>query len=605
MQPMLSATDPMQEGTIEEKIGRLTALISACDTTALIKFLAFQMIQMENRDENSFIKGLGSPLRQLMYAGDLAIQTPKAPGPLKIALESDQWEADWEEIKQLLIDIESVYFKTQTATAATEEDQRKLLVAGPMFMTYYYNGNLSYHEQNSERIERTFSNNRDLLSEKTGITAADILAFREAAVTLTDARINNAYRIGATPSLKIFVDSKGQEEPDIDNLTEEEKQIFADFKTLLFSPGDIFMFTSDQFPESLITKEKAERIFSLLSCSQEERDEIIYYTQDSLLMAKPLYRTPEGKYILIHSNQFFTAAYDMLFGIVKADHPHRAYKQRDQLLEQKVLEVLQRFFGKEAHFYTGYYVDGKSEQDILMLYKGMALIIEVKSAAYRGPLRDLSKAYERLASDFKASVGYAYEQTWRVKKKFLEGKPFDVCNEKGKVLYTIQPNRYTDVFSVIVTLERLGLVQSDLSLLLKIEEEDNYPWSICVDDLEVFLLALRREGKSTQPLRTFLTHREAFHDHVFCTDELELCAYFMINQQQFIEHAYMEETIATDPRTTEFFEKYYTTGLGFSNERHLKEKRSGKVGFFDLTGKNKKQRNDTITPIPLDQTSFS
>lgn len=589
----------MQEGTIEDKIARLTALIAACDTTALIKFIAFQMIQLDNRDENSFIKGLGSPLRQLMYAGDIAIQTPKANGPLKMALGYDLWEADWEEIKQLLIDVESVYFTTQTAAAATEEDQRKLMVAGPMFMTYYYNGNLSYHEQNSERIERTFANNQALLSEQTGITASDILAFREAAVTLTDARINNAYRIRDIPALKKFLDSRGAEDPDMDSLNEEEKQIFSDFKTLLFSPGDLFMFTSDQFPESLIKKEKAERIFSLLSCSQQENSDVIYYTQDSLLMAKPLYHTPEGKYILIHSNQFYTAAYNMLFSIVKADYPNRAYRQRDQLLEQKVLEILQQFFGKEAHFYTGYYVDGKSEQDILMLYKGMALIIEVKSAAYRGPLRDTTKAYERLASDFKASIGYAYEQTWRVKRKFVEEKPFNVCDEKGKVLYTIQPNRYPDVFSVIVTLERLGLVQSDMSLLLKVEEEDSYPWSICVDDLEVFLLALRREGKGTQPFRTFLTHREALHDHVFCTDELELCAYFMINQAQFIEHAAAEEVIATDPRTTEFFEKYYATGLGFSNERHLKEKRAGTVGFFDLSGNKKKKGNDTITPIEL------
>ena len=56
-------------------------------------------------------------------------------------------------------------------------------------------------------------------------------------------------------------------------------------------------------------------------------------------------------------------------------------------------------------------------------------IIEAKGYSLREPLRDPQKAFVRIKDDFNNSIGYGYEQTKRVEKKFIE-KPKNQKNSK-------------------------------------------------------------------------------------------------------------------------------------------------------------------------------
>lgn len=59
----------------------------------------------------------------------------------------------------------------------------------------------------------------------------------------------------------------------------------------------------------------------------------------------------------------------------------------------------------------------------------------------------------------------------------------------------IKTKNYHKAVSIVVTLERFGQIQTDLSTILKIYGKDDYPWSICIDDLEIFLLQMEKLGK--------------------------------------------------------------------------------------------------------------
>lgn len=66
----------------------------------------------------------------------------------------------------------------------------------------------------------------------------------------------------------------------------------------------------------------------------------------------------------------------------------------------------------------------------------------------------------------------------------------DIKDEKGKILYTVNPKKIQNIYSIVVTLEQFGSLQTDLSLMLQKEDNIDYPWSAYIDDLEIFLFTL-------------------------------------------------------------------------------------------------------------------
>ena len=143
----------------------------------------------------------------------------------------------------------------------------------------------------------------------------------------------------------------------------------------------------------------------------------------------------------------------------------------------------------------------------------------------------------------------------------------------------IDPTKYDEVYTIVVTQERFGAIQTNLEILLEIEDDDDYPWSVCVDDLEVFLLALKKKKMGTMFLRQFLNHRRHYHGHIVCGDELETCALFIQDAKTFVKDSTDKSIIFFDPRSTQIFEELYQNGLGFKNERHYDMKLKKQVGF--------------------------
>jgi len=148
----------------------------------------------------------------------------------------------------------------------------------------------------------------------------------------------------------------------------------------------------------------------------------------------------------------------------------------------------------------------------------------------------------------------------------------------------IKTKNYSKSFSVIVTLERFGQIQTDLSELLNIFQNDELPLSICIDDLEIFLLQLKKMGKQKSDFLEFLTLRQKLHGKLVTGDELEICGAFLEDKKVVRKVSNGISSFTLNSIITKVFDTtYHTKGLGFDKEKNLEIKTSGKyrpIGGF-------------------------
>ena len=249
------------------------------------------------------------------------------------------------------------------------------------------------------------------------------------------------------------------------------------------------------------------------------------------------------------------------------------------LLENRIAELFSSFFKTDFKIYRSYYVDG-CEQDILILWKKYALIIEAKGYALREPFRNPEKAFVRIKDDFNSCIGYGYTQTRRVEKKFIDGSPLKITDKNGKLIEEIDTTQYEHDFSIIVNLQSFGQIQCDLSALINLENDDDvHPWAVKLDDLEIFLLTMIAKKKTPKDFVDFLLLRETLHGKLICSDELEICGGYLVGKlkQQQIDKA---GVIVTTSDLGDVFDKLYQKTMGFKNERNLYEKQSGRHVFW-------------------------
>ncbi len=184
-------------------------------------------------------------------------------------------------------------------------------------------------------------------------------------------------------------------------------------------------------------------------------------------------------------------------------------------------------------------------------------------------MRDPIKAYDKIKTDFKKSIQNGYDQCKRVENKIAEGVSFKIYDHKTKkTLHEITPSHINDYFSIIVTQFKYGGIQTNLESLLKKDEESVYPWSVCIDDLEAFVLILKKikKDKAASQFIEYLRYREPYHEHLVCSDELDMCGYFINDILNFKKYAHVDDLFVTFNGMGDIFDAEYHNGLGFDNE---------------------------------------
>lgn len=155
---------------------------------------------------------------------------------------------------------------------------------------------------------------------------------------------------------------------------------------------------------------------------------------------------------------------------------------------------------------------------------------------------------------------------------FLGNESFSLFDNQKRKIITLNPEDYDEVFTIVVTQERFGQIQCDLSYLLDIVDDCNFPWSVGIHDLETFLITLKRKKKYKQEFKEFLLAREKLQGRVMCYDELELCAYFLFDKEKFLKSCDLNRIFFSSPDANKCFDLLYHVGFGFKAEVSLAEK---------------------------------
>lgn len=572
----------MEANCIEHKSQELKNLLARYSTQNFLGHLSFLMSCITNGCASDELNKLSSPMRQLYYLAGL-LTSIKEDGTNKIQPEKEEWV----QIVNLLIDIENAHYKLfipENYERLDYESKRKIKIAMPTFLSYFNLGPLNFEEQIINEIISVYSKMDDVINESTGLSTADFILFYENLdewcqynfKSLTQTWENCPTRDNWTEYTNLELGFYEDTPNEIKEITEERMPMYA----LVMDPGIKCRFKPLDLAVNGLSAEKVLLILSLLSIQRDDKD-FLYYTSLNPLSNKPIIDLQNGLFQVFEEKRVLHAIRNYLESICKRNEQttSRLSHHKGNYLEDNIVELFRKFFGKNAEILKGYYIDG-CEQDIMILWKNFIFIIESKAYTNKEPFRDTEKAFKRIKQDFDRSIGYAHKQAKRVENKFKEGLPFNLTDKNGNTLKTISPTDYKDNdFYIIVNQEAFGQIQVDLSTFLEIDEEDNYPWAVRFDDLETFILTLIAKKKKPQYFIDFLIFREFLHGHITCMDEGEICGGYLMGALTH-EIAESNDMIVCTPELASVFDEQYRKGMGFKNEKYWEEKHDKKTTFW-------------------------
>jgi hypothetical protein len=564
---------------LEQKSKELKELVSQFETTMFLGEISsmMQFISVENPPQS--LKGLSSPLRQLYYLAGLNLTSTTDPlTPLRPQFTQEEWD----KMKELINEIEFGYqefFYPKTEDEVDEEWKMRRMIAMPTFLNYFNQGPLNYEEQVIERVIEYFTPFNTEIIAQFGIEVNDFIEIYTFIDTLPNKFLDEKINRKDGQSWEEFAQSMIDKGLRPDEWNDHMPSHFKELFQFMYDKGKMHRFNIQQLTE-IYGADKSNCFLNALICNRSESP-FLYYTEANILHSKPIFKVNDNEFQSIELKQIIHAIFNILFEFCTTTNSlkDKFYAVRGDKLEEKIENVFQKYFNNKATVYKSYYTTDGNEQDLLFLIDGgVALIVEAKASKRKEPRRDPDKAYPLILSNFDEVIQKGYDQAYRVKSKFLDKEILKLYSDQQltKHIADINTKKYYHVFSIIVTLERFGQIQTDLSELLEIWDNDEFPLSICIDDLEIFLLTLTKLNRNKSELVQFLHLREKLHGKLICSDELEICGGFL-NKKITYKIASQNNILALTPDLSGIFDDHYHKGgIGFTNEKNMNLKTDSK-----------------------------
>ena len=565
--------------SLKQKSEQLKNLVASYDAKWFLGDMAFLIHSGRERALDE-LGQLSSPMRQLYYLAGLNISTDSEKGT-DYVYNSEKWK----EIVKLLNEIEIEYQKILVEFSENDNfDEWKKVrdVAIPSFLTYFNVGHLNFEEQIINWVVDLFTDFDDYLLDEHGLKTADFISFYENLDKLVQTNFQ-----GHSTNHDLLRENWSEYTDIKSGYDESLPSFFRDSIPKEYEVRSKFMIDKgmkDRFyPKELVSDnlnlDIVNKILAFVSVKRNENN-FLYYTETNPLYDYPIFDIENGMYQIFDVKQVIHSINNLLERDVTQDsnRKDKYLKLKGNLLERNIIDLFQKFFGEETKIFESYYIND-CEQDILIIWKKYAFIIEAKGYNLREPFRNPEKAFPRIKDDFKNCIGYGYEQTSRVENIILEEKPLTITNHKNEIIEVIDSKTIDECFSIIVNINSFGLVQNDLSYLLGLGKDDVFPWVVKYDDLEIFILTLIARRKKPKCFIDFLIFREELHGKITCSDELEICGGYLskkINSKKIDQM----DILITQPDFGDIFDEQYRKTMGFKNERNLYEKQSGKFIFW-------------------------
>lgn len=572
--------------SIESIVADLQGELKPVKEESLLLHAMRMILELDFRSTSPLYQHLQSPMRQTLYVMDVFYSIADR----EELVEMDQER--WGRIAVLLDEIEMTYFINigflNDGDVFHDERDDQVKVALSTFMGYFGNALMSYEEQTYDRIVRYLKPYDSYISSHYGFTVDQALLFIVHVRKLNNDKLNevihsytDTYSFYSTHpeewyKLKQKFIERGVTDP---HDWWNQPELSGMMKTLTTNPGEIHLHSREELLDVEIDSTVLQRILEFFSYDKESiKGQTVYYADKHHSESHPLiqigdrYVCPINKFLL--EGMF----YRMDNELMRDSKFGQKYKQdKDKAFEKKVEELFRDFFPPKTKTFANYSVDGISENDLLVLIGGNCIVVEIKNCGFREPFRDPLKSFPRIQRDYSNAIQLGYEQCKRVEDVLLSGRDVDIldASDMNKTQYCLKSNNINYVWSIVVTDFKYGPIQTDLASLLNKEEGALFPWSVCIDDIEAFFLLMRKLLKGIAPNRfiEFLDYRERLHGHVLCSDELEICGWYLNDREQFKEYADSESLINTTPKMGTIFDAYYRVGLSFKNEFDIEYKK--------------------------------
>lgn len=532
----------------------------------------------------SVIRGLISPFRQLFYLFNLNMTSASAEN-YKRSFDQNK---DWPILKGLLNQMEEIhkyeygelkpFAETLFDELSPEEVFRRRQIGSSTYTQFFHVGPLHFEEQAIEKVTELFKNFDNELKVKFGWNSTDVLALYDRLDALLHTNQDRAFL--KQPRVE---QTKEEFTKKVQDALANGKSFPEAMRDAMDMPTGVFEYTADPSSTNVfsisdldgIANELVDLVIAELTVIRAADDSFLYFSQANQLYRKPIYRLADGNYLVIDHRVLLTAMTALLQK--KCDeitaNKNRITQARDKFLERKLEDIFKDFyrFNKNAPIIPSYYLEkGGSERDLIILDKPNVVIIEAKAGKVREPMYDPDKAYNGIWQDFRDTIDYGYEQAFSVKKKFLDKVPFEIYDKKKNTIMTINPKEYKNIYTIIVTYSKFGHVQCDLQMMLDLfDEDDQFPWSTCIDDLEIFLLGMAKKKLSVNDFYRFLKQRENLHGQLIVNDEAQITGQFLKHKRILLQKGVYHFS----PDDDRIYDELYSTGLGFANERDMERKK--------------------------------
>ena len=566
----------------------ITDLKSELEPLSEVSLLTHSMrliLELDFRQTSELYNHLESPMKQALYLIDVFYSMGDKGGTEELSKDRI------ERVSLLLDEMETAYFASiafpNDGDIFHDDRDDMIEVSLPTFLNHFSNAKLCYEEQTLDRIVRYFTPYDNWIKSKYGFTVDEAIKFILHVRHLNNNKFSSTvlkgskYAFYAThpdewAKLTTEFERRGIE-PEKWASQPELEGIFDMMST---NPGEICLHSKEELLDVDLPDDVKDSLlrFFVYDRGEAEKKGTIYYADSHISEDMPLFRM--GDQFICPINKFLLEA---LYNRLSSDLQKSVSKfkrNKDHAFENKIYDIFHRFFPEKTKIFSNYSVDGTSENDLLIGYGTTWIIVEIKNTGFRPPMRDPLKAFNKIKSDFDKSVQLGYEQCYRVENILKAGSDVEIRDaDSGKLLYQLRSKNIGDVWSIVVTDYKYGPIQTDLSKLLKKDDEALYPWSVCADDLETLLLLMKKLFKGIAPNRfmEFLDYRERYQGHVTCFDEMEICGWYLCDREQFKKYADIDSMIGTIPGMAEIFDAYFRIGLGFSNELDMEAKKHYKL----------------------------
>lgn len=508
----------------------LRFILSQSSTLTIVGMCTSYFLTFPERKGKNDI--LFSPAKELFFMLGLMGTTPEP----SIARDfgSEDWKTSTELLNRIFSAYASMFWPTKEELPnLTDEWQQTRMVVMPAFLHYFNTSIMASGEQLRDRVKRYIIPFDKELKGLTGISATDALRITTWIADSLQSHIDSLQdEFVREKTLRLGLLERADKEAwSLDQLRRETQSepYMASFQNVI-EGIDSFMTVKRSSLVEEFGATLSDIYWPSFVLSRGEHSEFRYLTEKNPAEERPLFALEDERAMCPSVNMLFYALLGWGESTLEGSGFRDSYlRRRDEQFEKEVSDELRSFIPKGLETFENVYETPKTEfeHDLIIRVGRNLAIIEAKATPPVEPFRDPEKAFLRIQRTFKSDRGIqkAFDQANQIRRRLISGNQVDLFSKEGELVVSLNPTDFDFVLCMCLTRDDYGPIAVDLSLLLKKEPEENYPWAINILDMHTLLGAWRHLDCTPNKFFEYARGRIRLHGKLLCFDELEIAGF--------------------------------------------------------------------------------